>query len=115
MRSCSFEVDNQLKFGRLHDGEIDGFLTLENSAGVNTDLAITISKVCAITDQATSRDELALRVDRGQLIACRQRNELIAPCQEERISVDEKRGGAPFAQRRKDRIDFDSRSLPSQR
>src|SRR6266446_9858263 len=78
-RLGGFQVDRHLKFGRLHDRQIGGLFTLENSPGVSTDLTIAVSKAHSVTDQATSRDELALRVDRGDHIACRQRNELIAP------------------------------------
>ena len=40
-----------------------------------------------------------MRVNRGNRIACRQRNELIAPGQKERVGIDEKRRGAPLAKR----------------
>src|SRR6516162_9257734 len=100
------QVDCHLELGRLHDGQVGGPLALQDSTSVNSDLAVCVGKACAVTDQAPSRDELALRVDRGNPMACRQRNELTAPRQEERVGIDEERGGAPFAKRRKDRVDL---------
>src|SRR5262249_37626383 len=92
------QVDRHLELGRLHDRQIGGFLALQDSTSVNSNLAIAVSKARSVTDQAPGRDELALRVDRGDPMACCQRNELSAPREE--------RGGAPFANRRKDRVDF---------
>jgi hypothetical protein len=54
----------------LHDRQISGLLPLENSTSVNTDLTITVSKAHSVTDQATRRDKLALRVDRADRAPC---------------------------------------------
>ena len=76
------QVDCHLELGRLHDRQVGGPLALQDSTSVNSDLAVCVGKACSITDQAPSRDELALRVDRGNPMACCQRNELTAPRQE---------------------------------
>src|SRR6516162_1004957 len=73
----SFEVDCHFKFGRLKDRQVCGPLAFQDPTGVNTDLAIASSKACSVTYQATSRDELALRVDRRDRIARSERHELI--------------------------------------
>ena len=73
----SFEVDCHFKFGRLKDRQVCGPFAFQDPTGVNTDLAIASSKACSVTYQATSRDELALRVDRRDRIARSERHELI--------------------------------------
>jgi hypothetical protein len=66
-RSASARIDIAMD---LHDRQISGLLPLENSTSVNTDLTITVSKAHSVTDQATRRDKLALRVDRADRAPC---------------------------------------------
>src|ERR1700747_2418774 len=47
-----FQVDRNLEFGWLHDRQIGRPLTLEDSAGVNSDLPISVGKARSVTDQS---------------------------------------------------------------
>jgi hypothetical protein len=40
----SFEIDDEVELGRLHDGEVGGLRAFENTAGVDSDLPIRIRK-----------------------------------------------------------------------
>src|SRR5262245_110465 len=61
-------------------GRSAGF-SLQDSAGINADLAIAVSKARSVTHQAAGGYGFAPRVDCGNRVACRQRNELITPAQ----------------------------------
>jgi hypothetical protein len=47
-----FQVDRNLEFGWLHDRQIGRPLTLEDSAGVNSDLPTSVGKARSVTDQS---------------------------------------------------------------
>src|SRR6478752_5630114 len=61
----SLQIDDEIKLGRLHYRQIAWFLTLENPAGVDADLAICIPKVRAIAHQPTYGDKVAPIVNSG--------------------------------------------------
>src|SRR5204863_4648478 len=98
------EVDDQLELSRLHNRQIDWLLALENTTGVNTDLTILIGIAAAVADEPASLGELAEFIDRWHPISCRQRYDLIAPADEERIGADDECAGALLDQRCEGRI-----------
>src|SRR5262245_2453461 len=66
-----FEVDYQVKFGRLHDRQVGRLGTFENPTGVDTNLTLCLGTADSITHQTACCCELAPRVDRGYSMACR--------------------------------------------
>jgi hypothetical protein len=52
-RLGGLEVDDELKFGRLHHRQVSGLFALENPPSVDTNLAIAIAEVGAVAHQAT--------------------------------------------------------------
>src|SRR5215469_13489389 len=52
-RFGSLEVDNELKFDRLHHRKVAGLFNLENPPDVDADLAIAIAEVGPVAHQAT--------------------------------------------------------------
>jgi hypothetical protein len=59
------EVDHELELGRLHDRQISGLGALQNSAGINANLAIHFGKIDAIAHQAAGHGIVAKRIHRG--------------------------------------------------
>src|SRR5262245_47313105 len=62
-RLGGLEIDDQLEFGRLQDWEVGWLFALQDSAGVDANLAIGVTEVRSIAYQAASRDELTLSVN----------------------------------------------------
>src|SRR5688572_17611346 len=94
-RLRGLEIDNQLQRGRLHDRQVSRLGTLEDPSGVNADLSIKRRDARPIADQTAFHDELTPLIDRRNGMACRQRNELLAPAVEEWIGGDDERAGLP--------------------
>ena len=44
-------INDQLEFGRLHDRQIGRLCALENAAGIDADLTMSVCYACPITDQ----------------------------------------------------------------
>ena len=53
---CSFEVDDQLKFGRLQHRQVGRPLALENTAGIDAGLTITVVEVSAVAYEPAGFD-----------------------------------------------------------
>src|SRR6516165_10856728 len=85
------KVDDQLEFGRLHHWQIGRFLTFENAAGVNAELAVVFLGARSIAHQSAGRGELAPKVHNGHRIAGRQRNQFIRLGEEKRTDSEDKR------------------------
>ena len=68
------EVDDQLEFHRLLDGQVGWPFALENPAGVDAGKAICIDEIGSVTDQPTCGDEFTKLVARGNCVAGRRRN-----------------------------------------
>ena len=49
------EVDDQFEFRRLHDREVGGLLALENTAGIDTGLAMRVCKAYSVAHQLYSK------------------------------------------------------------
>src|SRR5688572_20648499 len=78
-RPCRLEVDDQLDFRRLHYRQVGRLLALENPAGVDADLPVTVRNTASVAHQTTGRGELAVLENRGHRMAERQCGELFAP------------------------------------
>src|SRR3954454_2837113 len=105
-RLGGLEVDDKLEFGRPYHRQLGHLRTLQNPAGVDAGLAIGIGKTGSVTDQAASRNKLALNVDRRHRMSCRQRHDLVAPADEERITSNDECTNPLLHKRREGRIDF---------
>jgi len=77
-----FEVDHQFELRRLLDGQIGRLCPIENSPGVDAELPKGVNIVSTITDEAPRRCVRTPVIDRGDRMACRQRDELIGPVNE---------------------------------
>ena len=84
-RLSGLEVDDQLELCRLHHRQVGGLLALKNAASVDAGLPITVKKIGAVAHQAPRYREFALLIDRRNAMACRQRRDVIAPTEEERV------------------------------
>src|SRR5262249_40598730 len=73
---------------------------------VDTEPPISISKAGAITYEAAGYRELAEFVHNRNCVACGQRDELIAPAEEERIAGNKKRSGLYLGQSRERGVDL---------
>src|SRR6516165_6519563 len=77
-RVGGLEVDDQLVFGRRLHGQIPRLLALEDAIDVRRGTAVRVDRIRAIGDQAAGGDKEAERIDRGQLVAGRQREDQLA-------------------------------------
>ena len=88
------EVDHELELGRLHDRQVGWLLALENTPGVEADLAIGVGDAGPVAHQTASHGELAPFVDRGNGVACGQRDDLVALVVEVRVRANEQPSGS---------------------
>jgi hypothetical protein len=80
-----FEVDHQLVFGVLFDGEVNRLGALDNSSGVGPYLLIPAPDHSPITHQPAAIGEPAEGINRGHCVAGRERDKLFTPSYEERV------------------------------
>src|SRR5262249_10847812 len=92
--SGGLEVDDQVNFGRLLDGQGSGPFALENAPGVNAYLAIRRSIALPVAHQAAGSGVLMKWVDSGHCVADCQSHKLLALVIEEIISADHERAGS---------------------
>src|SRR3974377_501301 len=92
-RLGGLEVDDELKFGRLHHRQVSGLLALENPPGVDTDLAIAIAVIGAVDHQTPRLCVFALLVNGRDSLPRRQSNDFVALTVEELIGGDQHRSG----------------------
>src|SRR5262249_43414852 len=64
-------------------------LALQDTARINTDLAIRVEKVAAVARQATGHCEAAELIDRGESVMQRQRAQLFGLTAKQRLSASE--------------------------
>src|SRR5215217_7166947 len=88
------EAHDQLELGRLYDRQVARLGALENSASVDTRLAIGIRQAGAVADQAASSNVFAPDVDRRYAVLRGQRDDPIALAVEERLAGDDKSIGS---------------------
>ena len=94
----------------MQDRQIGWFGALENFSDVNSDLAIAVHKVGCVADKTARFGEFAITVYRGQLIAGRQRHQLIASADEQRILSGKERACPLLSEGGEGRVDFSLRS-----
>src|SRR5262245_16849554 len=99
-RIGGLEVDHQFEFGGLLDREVGRIGAVENLAGIDADLAIRRRIRRAIGDETADDRIFTPVVDRGNAVACRERNDPLAPTVEEWIVAYDERAGAPLDQGR---------------
>ena len=58
------QVDDELELGRLQNWQVGWLLTLEDTAGVDAELAVSVGKARSVAHQPAGFDKLALRIDR---------------------------------------------------
>jgi hypothetical protein len=92
-RLGGLEIEDQLECGRLLDRQIGRLGALEDLSGVNADLAVGTGEAHSIADQAAGRGVFTPVIDRRDRMACRQRQELLAPAEEERVAGEDERAG----------------------
>ena len=93
----------------LTDGkvwQVDGRLTLEDAAGIETDLAVAVRRARPVAHEATDLDILAEGVDGGQPLMGRKRDQLHTTGVEQWIGADNKCIGALLHQADKGCIDL---------
>jgi hypothetical protein len=85
-RISGLEVDDQVVLGwRLH-GQIGRLLALEDAINVAGRPSKWINRISAVGNQAAASDETAERVDRGQSVPGRQRDDQIAMSYRQQIN-----------------------------
>src|SRR5205085_3294114 len=92
-------VDDELKSGRLLDGQVARFLTLEYPGRIDTGQTGGIGNAAPITHQAAGRRVVAVVIDRGDRMLPRQRDELFVPAEKVWVGTDQERPGTLFKTR----------------
>ena len=92
-RLGGLQIKNEVERGRLYDRQIRRLGTFENPASIDADLMIRIRKAGSVAHQTPGYGELPKLINRWHRMARCQRDELVAPAEEERIGSDEKRAG----------------------
>ena len=92
------EVDHQRELGRLHYWKISGPFAVEDSAGIDADLAVSVGQIRPVAHQSARHYGITQLIARWHSVARRQRDDLLAPVVEERDIVDEERTPFPLRQ-----------------
>src|ERR1700692_3482926 len=100
----SFEVEDQLEFGRKQHRKISRFCAFKNPAGVSTSLAIHINDVGTVADEAAGSNKTSQVIDRRDCTARRYFDDWTRPGAEERIVVDNSRIDVTLSECRKCRL-----------
>src|SRR5262245_536749 len=99
------EVNDQLDFSGLLDGQVSRFLALENSPCVDASQAVTVPIAASIAHQASGCGEWMILENRGDRVAERQCGEPLAPGREELMGADHESTCPHLDQRCKGRIE----------
>src|SRR5262249_42879216 len=99
-RLRGLEIDYELELGRSLNGQVGRLLSPQNSPGVDAGLTIRIRKVGSVAHEPAREREITHRIDCRNRMARRERNDLIAARQEERVDVDIERVAALLGHRR---------------
>src|SRR6478609_9390189 len=94
----SLQIDDKFKLARLHDRQVSGLFALENPAGVDASLPISIGPACTVAHQTASRDELTGLINHRHCLSGCQPYELFGPAIEKFASSDNERAGSKFGQ-----------------
>src|SRR5262249_40309011 len=74
-RPSYLKIDDQLKFGRLHDRQIGGLCSFEDASGVVAHLTPCDGKISSIAHQPTGLGILACAIDDGNSVAGSRRDD----------------------------------------
>src|SRR5215475_6413132 len=105
-RPGSLEIDDQLVLGRLLNGQVGRLFALENTSDVDRGLANRFRNVVSVAHKAAVLDEIPGWVIRGDRMARRERDDMIAPVDEKPTDIDQERATTPLGGGRESRIDF---------
>src|SRR5258706_15783267 len=97
------QVDDELKSGRLQDGQVVRFFALENPARINAGQTRGVGNAAPITHQTACRRVVAIVVDRGDRMLPCQRDELFVPAEKVWIGTDQE-GAGPLLKIREYRV-----------
>src|SRR5262245_6057263 len=101
-RLRSLEIDNEFKLGGSLYRQVGRLLSPDNSAGVDTRLAIRVRKDASVAHKAACDGKLTHRIYCRNRMAPRERDDVIAALQEERIDAD-KESNAAFLRHSRER------------
>src|SRR5262245_33633128 len=108
-RSRRLQVYDELEFGRLQYRQFGWLLTLEDSAGIATDLTTRLREVGSVAHQPAGFDKLTLCASRRNPVARHQDGKLHAAIDEETVPSEEEGIGTLVRKAGKDRIDVGDR------
>src|ERR1700730_7842357 len=99
-RLCGLEIDHQLEGCRPLHRKISRLGALEDLSDISADQVPIAGVARSIADQAASRDRLTPLIDRRNGMMRRQRQELVEPVGEERVTADDEPTGMLWDERR---------------
>src|SRR5262249_2486536 len=104
--SCRWQVDYQLKLGRLRHRHVGRFFALEDATSINADLTIPSEVARAVAYKTANFGKCAQKVDgRKQVTRCK-RYQLYATVDEKRVGTNNKRLRLILHERSKRGFDF---------
>src|SRR6516164_7445999 len=75
---CGLRVNDKLKFCRLYHRQVGGFFALEDSAGIDAELTLSIRNIGSVAHESAGLGNLTVGGCHGNHVACRQGGELNA-------------------------------------
>src|SRR6516164_7752633 len=103
---CSLQVDDQFDLDRLLDRHLRRLFALEDSACINSSLAVTLSEARSIAHQPAGCRELPESEDRGKRMLGRKYDKLLFSCIEERVASHDDGPCSPLHQVCEGGVDF---------
>src|SRR6516162_9108584 len=94
-RPCGLQVDDQFDLDCLLDRHLRRLFALENSARINSLLAVSVCKAWSIAHQPAGRSELPKMKDRRKRMAGRKYDKLLSSRIEECVGSDEECACSP--------------------
>ena len=86
---CGFEVDDQVKFGGLHDRQVGGLRAFEDLTSIDADLAPHGLSIRSVAHQPTSFDRLAVGKGCWNPVTRRERGELVTLAEKKSVGDNE--------------------------
>ena len=105
-RLGGLEVDDQLELGRPQYRKTGRAFAFQDAAGVTAELPISLRQLRAVAHQSAGDRELTPFIDRGDGLACSERDDLITVTIEEGIAGNQQRSGALCIEIRKCLVDL---------
>ena len=100
------QVDDELKFGRLHNRQVGGLLALENPSHIDPGLVIAVGKLRSISDEAARGHVFLLPIHHRDGVTRRKRDKVLVPGAEEWIVAENEGVDVLLLQSREDGIDL---------